>query len=201
MDMGTQPYALASEEGPAVWFLGTLVIMKATGEQTGGAFGLIDNLMPAGFASPYHMHRNEDESFYVVEGEMTFYVGEERVKAERGAFVYGPRGVPHGFEVDGASQDTPAKLPGWLREVPRRSGRTGQGAEHTAGGATRLAEIDGDRHQVRHRDPGTASWPLRVLGGGRDVSAPLSCPYAPECVEGECTEVELPHYGVLRSSA
>jgi uncharacterized cupin superfamily protein len=61
--------------------------MKATGEQTGGAFGLIDNLMPGEFASPYHMHRNEDESFYVVEGEMTFYVGEERVKAEAGAFV------------------------------------------------------------------------------------------------------------------
>ena len=40
MDMDTQPYALASEEGPAVWFLGTLVIVKATGEQTAGAFGL-----------------------------------------------------------------------------------------------------------------------------------------------------------------
>ena len=89
MDMGTQPYALAREEGKAVWFLGTLVIMKATGEQTAGAFGLIDNLMPAEFAFPYHMHRNEDESFYVVEGEMTFYVGEQRLKAEAGAFVYG----------------------------------------------------------------------------------------------------------------
>ena len=61
----------------------------------------------AGFASPYHMHRNEDESFYLVEGEMTFYVGEERVKAEAGAFVYGPRGVPHGFEVDGTE---PARI-------------------------------------------------------------------------------------------
>jgi quercetin dioxygenase-like cupin family protein len=123
MDVGTQPYALASEEGQAVWFLGTLVIMKATGEQTGGAFGLIDNLMPAGFASPYHMHRNEDESFYVVEGEMTFYLGEERVKAEAGAFVYGPRGVPHGFEVDGPEparillQNYPAGFEGFPVEV------------------------------------------------------------------------------------
>ena len=125
MDMGTQPYALASEEGQAVWFLGTLVIMKATGEQTAGAFGLIDNLMPAEFASPYHMHRNEDESFYLVEGEMTFYVGEERVKAEAGAFVYGPRGVPHGFKVDGTEparillQNYPAGF-----EFPCGSGRT-----------------------------------------------------------------------------
>jgi mannose-6-phosphate isomerase-like protein (cupin superfamily) len=68
---------------------GHLVIMKATGEQTGGAFGLIDNFMPGGFASPYHMHCNEDESFYVVEGEMTFYVGEQRLKAGAGAFDYG----------------------------------------------------------------------------------------------------------------
>src|SRR3712207_5600637 len=121
MDMGTQPYALAREEGRAVWFLGTLVIMKATGEQTGGAFGLIDNLMPAGFASPYHMHRNEDESFYVLEGEMTFYVGEERVKAEAGAFVYGPRGVPHGFEVDGTE---PARI--LLQNYPRSEEHTSE---------------------------------------------------------------------------
>jgi uncharacterized cupin superfamily protein len=80
---GTRPYVLAKEEGQAVWFLGTLVLVKATGERTGGAFGLIDNLMPAGFASPYHVHRNEDESFYVLEGEMTFYVGEEKVKPRR----------------------------------------------------------------------------------------------------------------------
>lgn len=60
-DTGTRPYALAKEEGQAVWFLGTLVIIKATSEQIGGAFGLIDNVLPAGFASPYHLHRNEDE--------------------------------------------------------------------------------------------------------------------------------------------
>jgi glyoxylate utilization-related uncharacterized protein len=69
------------------------------------------------------MHRNEDESFYVLEGEMTFYVGEERVKAEPGAFVYGPRGVPHGFEVNGTEparillQNYPAGFEGFPVEV------------------------------------------------------------------------------------
>jgi quercetin dioxygenase-like cupin family protein len=122
-DMGTRPYALAREEGRPVWFLGTLVVVKATGEQTGGAFGLIDNVMPAGFASPYHTHRNEDESFYVVEGEMSLYVGGERVKTGPGAFVYGPRGVPHGFEVDGTEparillQNHPAGFEGFPVEV------------------------------------------------------------------------------------
>jgi quercetin dioxygenase-like cupin family protein len=107
MDMGTRPYALESGEGQAVWFLNALLVVKATGEQTGGAFGLIDHVLPAGWASPYHVHRKEEESFYVVEGEMTFYVGDERVKAGPGAFVYGPREVPHGFAVEG---DAPARV-------------------------------------------------------------------------------------------
>src|SRR5215218_504241 len=99
---------------------------------------------------------------------------------------------------NGAGQDTPAKLPGRLREVPRGSGRTGQGAEHTASGATRHGETDGDRRQVRNRFPGTASRPLGVLGGGPGRAGLLSCPYSPECVEGEFPE--LRHNGVLRSS-
>jgi quercetin dioxygenase-like cupin family protein len=104
-------------------YLAKILAVKATGEQTGGAFGLIDNLMPAGFASPYHMHRNEDESFYVVEGEMTFYVGDERVKGGAGAFVFGPRGIPHGIEVNGTEparillQNYPAGFEGFPMEV------------------------------------------------------------------------------------
>jgi quercetin dioxygenase-like cupin family protein len=123
MEMDTRPYALAREEGQAVWFLGTLVIVKATDEQTGGAFGLIDNVLPAGFSSPYHVHRNEDESFYVVEGEMIFYVGEERVKAGPGAWLYGPREIPHGFGVEGTAParilllNTPAGFEGFPVEV------------------------------------------------------------------------------------
>ena len=46
--------------------------MKSTGESTNGAFGLIEQLIPAGFASPYHIHHLEDEAFYVLEGEVMF---------------------------------------------------------------------------------------------------------------------------------
>jgi quercetin dioxygenase-like cupin family protein len=106
MNMVPQPYALAREEGQALWFLDSLLIVKATGEQTGGAFGLIDNVMPPG-DSPYHVHHNEDEAFYVLEGEMTFYVGAEKIKAEPGTWVYGPREVPHGFRIEGVS---PARM-------------------------------------------------------------------------------------------
>ncbi len=101
------PFALAWEEGEALWFLGTLTWVKATSEQTGAAYGLIEQVIPAGFASPYHVHHAEDEAFYVVEGELTVIWGGQRVTAGPGAFVFGPRGIPHGFRVEGSA---PARL-------------------------------------------------------------------------------------------
>ena len=96
-----EPYALAHDDGQALWFLGNVLTrVKATGEQTGGAYGLIDQVIPAGFASPWHVHHAEDETFYVLEGTITFLCGETRVVGGPGTFVYGPRGVPHGSLID-----------------------------------------------------------------------------------------------------
>jgi len=103
----TQPYAFARSEGDRFWFLGAETWIKATGAQTGGALGLVDQILPAGFASPWHLHHNEDEAFYVAEGDMTFICGETRLAAGAGTWVWGPRGIPHGFRVEGSS---PARL-------------------------------------------------------------------------------------------
>ncbi len=81
--------------------------MIATAEQTGGAFGLIEHVIAPGEESPWHVHHTEDESFYVVEGQMTILCGEQKVQAGPGTFVYGPREVPHGFRVEG---DHPARV-------------------------------------------------------------------------------------------
>ncbi|HEY6582031.1 MAG TPA: quercetin 2,3-dioxygenase [Rubrobacter sp.] len=107
MAVTTQPYALAREEGEELWFLGAPTRVIATAEQTEGAFGLIEQEIPAGSESPWHVHHAEDESFYVVEGRMTFLCGEQKVQAGPGTFIYGPRGIPHGFRVEG---DQPAKV-------------------------------------------------------------------------------------------
>ncbi len=58
--------------------------------------------MPVGFATPYHTHHNEDESFYVVEGEVEFICAGQWLKAGPGTFVFGPRGVAHGFKITAA---------------------------------------------------------------------------------------------------
>jgi len=58
-----------------------------------------EQLAPQGMGSPLHVHRNEDEWFYVIEGEVTFWVGGQLFDATAGSFVYGPRDVPHTFVV------------------------------------------------------------------------------------------------------
>ena len=100
-DTATQiaPIALGPDEGEALWFLGALATVKASAETTGGRVAVIEHLAPRGSGSPLHVHRREDEWFYVIEGELTFWVGGEVIAAPAGSFVYGPRDVPHTFLV------------------------------------------------------------------------------------------------------
>jgi quercetin dioxygenase-like cupin family protein len=93
------PIALNAGEGEARWFLGTLVTIKSSLETTGGRVAVMENLAPQGAGSPQHVHHREDEWFYVTEGELTFWVGGQVIVAPAGAFVYGPREIPHTFAV------------------------------------------------------------------------------------------------------
>jgi quercetin dioxygenase-like cupin family protein len=94
-------YALGPEEGEAFWGFGSLWTIKASAEQTGGRFSLIEELAPIGAATPLHVHREDDETFYVLEGELTFYLDEgPPIVASAGSFVHIPGGVIHAFQVD-----------------------------------------------------------------------------------------------------
>ena len=95
--------ATARNDSPALSFLNTLTFVKATSAQTGGAFGLIEHLGPVGSGSPYHVHRAEDETFYVLEGELEFHSEGKRFVGRAGACVFLPRDVPHGFRVVGSA--------------------------------------------------------------------------------------------------
>ena len=101
------PY-LNTREDAAFRFLGVPTLVRSTADTTNGAFGLIESWeMPPGFASPYHTHHREDESFYVMEGQMAFVVDGKWHMAGAGTFVYGPRELAHGFKVIGNS---PARM-------------------------------------------------------------------------------------------
>src|SRR5438552_17548449 len=98
------PIVLQAHEGEAIWFLGTLVTVKAASEST-GSWALVE-IAAAGHAPPLHAHHSEDEASYVLEGEMSIICGDRRFNAAAGAFVLIPRGVPHTFTVE-----QPAKSP------------------------------------------------------------------------------------------
>jgi quercetin dioxygenase-like cupin family protein len=96
---GVAPIALSPGDGEALWFLGCLVTVKSSTETTGGRVAVLEHLAPRGAGSPLHVHRHEDEWFYVLDGELTFWVDGEVTVAPAGSFVYGPRGLPHTFVV------------------------------------------------------------------------------------------------------
>ncbi len=118
------PTAIAMQpgEGDARWFLGALLTIKSSAETTDGAVAVIEHHATEGHGSPLHVHHNEDEWFYVTEGELTFWIGGDVIKAPAGSFVFGPRGIPHTFLVSSAEArfllvTEPAGLEGFVREL------------------------------------------------------------------------------------
>lgn len=95
------------EEGECLCSLGTQVVIKATSEQTGGAFNLFEVTCPPGHATSLDIHYAEDVAIYVLEGALTVFWGCEKSEAVTGSYFYQPRGIPYGFRVQGT---TPARL-------------------------------------------------------------------------------------------
>ncbi len=117
----TGGYALRPDDGEALWFNGGLGVLKATANQTDGHFAALQLLAPKGFASPLHIHRNEDEFFVVLSGEVRLQHGETVTEAVAGSMVYGPRDVAHAFRVDSEEARLllffgPAGVEGFFRE-------------------------------------------------------------------------------------
>jgi mannose-6-phosphate isomerase-like protein (cupin superfamily) len=104
-EAASRTFAHEPGEGEARWWFGGLATIKATKEQTGGHYTLVEVLEPEG-EGPLHVHYREDEGFWVLEGQLTFEVGEETIKAGPGSFVFGPKDVPHRFTVESG----PARL-------------------------------------------------------------------------------------------
>ena len=95
--LSESPQATTLKDAPAYWFLNTLHILLANSESTGGAYSLIHLTASPGFASPYHLHHTEDESFYVLDGEFTFICDGKTTVLGAGGYIFLPRGVPHGL--------------------------------------------------------------------------------------------------------
>ena len=97
---------ITSEGGEVISFMGMDLVWKVVNEPKSELLTFIQ-VAPAGSGVPLHIHHNEDESIYLLEGSLRFQVGEDVFDVNEGDSVYMPRGKVHGFRITG---DKPARI-------------------------------------------------------------------------------------------
>ena len=88
-----------NEEQEALWYLGSLRIIQAIGEQAGHTVHRTEYVLPAGTHIYAHRHRNDDEGVYVTEGEATFSCGEKVISVTAGTLLFFPQNMHYHLEV------------------------------------------------------------------------------------------------------
>jgi quercetin dioxygenase-like cupin family protein len=118
-----QTGVLKAGEGRAYWVVGDRYTVLASGEDTGGAYALIHTEVPPGGGPPPHVHRREDEAYYVLEGEVAFHADGQDIPATAGAWVTLAKGSRHTFKNTGSATArmlivvTPSGLERFFAEV------------------------------------------------------------------------------------
>jgi mannose-6-phosphate isomerase-like protein (cupin superfamily) len=95
-----RPVVVGPGDGESVWSLGGRFTMKLDGAASDDRYSLVEALAFRSTEPPLHIHHREDEAWYVLDGEMTFHIGDAAHRATSGAFVFAPRGIAHTFTVD-----------------------------------------------------------------------------------------------------
>ena len=92
-------FVLGPGEGRSIDLGNFAMVVKATADDTGGAFSLLEAAEPAGFGPPMHIHHDAAEAFYVLDGEYLIFVEDREFACPAGSFIYIPAGLRHGFRV------------------------------------------------------------------------------------------------------
>jgi quercetin dioxygenase-like cupin family protein len=114
--------AIRAGEGEARWWFAALAEIKASAADTDGQLTIVEVTEPPGAQTPLHVHHREDEGFWILDGDVTFHVGDVTIEARAGDFAWGPRDVPHRYTVgpDGCRMLfilTPAGFEGLVRDM------------------------------------------------------------------------------------
>ena len=103
---GVESRLIQSGEGRRFAVAGGIYTIKATGKDTGGAYAMIEMLVPPQSGSPLHLHTREAESFYILEGTLSFWLADQKRTGGVGCLVIAPPGLSHAFKNEG---DMPAR--------------------------------------------------------------------------------------------
>jgi quercetin dioxygenase-like cupin family protein len=105
-----------------LWFLDGLARIHVSGEESGGRYAMVEIESPEGDMPPLHVHRQEDEVFHILDGDVTLFLPGREVRLTSGETFRAPQGVPHTYRVDSASARwlvfcAPARFDGFVRAV------------------------------------------------------------------------------------
>lgn len=120
------PFAVGRDEGERLTFGGVTIVVKASAEDTAGSLTVFEEVPPLADVG-LHVHRFEDEIYYVLDGEHDFVCGEQTFRLGPGGTIFLPRGVPHAHRrvVPGAGRllgvTTPAGFDGFFRALAEAS--------------------------------------------------------------------------------
>jgi quercetin dioxygenase-like cupin family protein len=167
---GLEPQVATATAQP-LWFLGTLVRLKLTGQQTGGRFGLWEGVLPRGAAPPLHSH-TQDETFYVLDGEVTVWLVARELTEDRdwvkacprrlsaGGCALAPGGAPHAFRVESDTArmlflSTPAGIEDYVQALaePARWPWLPAPPDGARVSAERLQAVEREHEVIRYSPP------------------------------------------------
>ena len=125
MSDSQSPIVRGPNDGEQIYAGGDKYRFLAVKDETNGSYGLWEAIVPPGGGPPPHLHRNEEEGFYIVEGTVTVYAEGREIEAVAGAFVHLPRGRKHWFRNN---SDSNAKMlvlvaPGGMEAMFKETGR------------------------------------------------------------------------------
>jgi len=127
------PVHVPPDGGDTVFLVGDTYTTLLSGDQTGGAFALLEALVPAHTGPPPHRHIAADETFILLDGSLDFHVGDRVHQARPGTVVFVPRGTPHHFSNTGSGlakmlfMYAPAGMEGMFAEIGTPGTRGVQG--------------------------------------------------------------------------
>jgi mannose-6-phosphate isomerase-like protein (cupin superfamily) len=107
MSFGGNGYCLGADDGEGYEFLNSLMIVKAGGADTRGQLAILEARTPPDYGPPPHVHADEEEVFYVLEGTVEVMCGDQQFVAGPGSLVLTPRGTLHTFHV---TDEGPGKM-------------------------------------------------------------------------------------------